>query len=177
MPEGSDDGHERDRAERSEGVDEPLPADDDDPLADLAAGGGEDGESSGNRDEREESEPLGDLTGRVNRRRGANEPDDELFERAFEDVSRDETDPEEVWDRLADGESTVGLGESATETEREEYVVDKRTYCLNCQFFSAPPETRCTYDGSEILELEDSGHFRVRGCPVVEGEEDLRERG
>lgn len=173
MTDGSDDGDGRDDGERSEPSSGPL-TDEEDPLANLAAGADGSGESNG--DSREEREPLEDLAGRVSRRRQGAGADDDLFERAFEDVSREETDPDEIWDRLAEETSTAGLADSVTETEGEEYVVDKREYCLHCQFFSAPPETRCTYDGSEILELAGTGHFRVRGCPVVAGEEDLRGR-
>jgi len=55
-----------------------------------------------------------------------------------------------------------GDGTGGTET-----LIDKRAYCQQCPYFSAPPEVSCSHDGTEILEVVKDGRFRVRGCPVV----------
>lgn len=65
--------------------------------------------------------------------------------------------------------STGGPSVSVEETEAgAEAVVPKRSYCERCEFFSSPPSVRCSNPGTEIVELVDSGHFRVVDCPVVE---------
>jgi hypothetical protein len=60
-----------------------------------------------------------------------------------------------------------------TDEAREERVVDKGKYCRNCEYFSAPPEVRCTHEGTEIAEEVDMDHFRVVNCPVVREDEEL----
>jgi hypothetical protein len=57
--------------------------------------------------------------------------------------------------------------------DRAERVVEKRSYCQGCEYFSAPPEVHCTHQGTEILEAVDMEHFRVVDCPVVAEDEEL----
>lgn len=59
-------------------------------------------------------------------------------------------------------ESERSTGGGATET-----LVDKRAYCQQCPYFSAPPEVSCAHAGTEIVEVLEDGRFRVRDCPVV----------
>lgn len=71
------------------------------------------------------------------------------------DIETDDTEPVDT--------TAVGDGDTA-----DEHIVDKRELCQRCEYFSAPPEVACQHGGTEILELVDSEHFRVRNCPKVE---------
>lgn len=119
--------------------------------------------------------PLGDLADRIGDRRESDSTDDPFAE-AFEDVEVDEVDTEHLWEELEDGEFETAVDAPDRESDRDVHVVEKRMYCERCQYFSAPPETRCTYEGSDILQLEDTEHFRVADCPVVRGDATLRGR-
>ncbi|WP_053949085.1 hypothetical protein [Halolamina sediminis] len=103
----------------------------------------------------------------------------------FEEVDVDEIDGEEVWDAVVEGDAEPEelLGEEPrTESESEpaveptdlpeEHVIDKREYCQRCEFFAAPPDAVCTNEGTEIVELVDNAHFRVRGCPKVAADDE-----
>lgn len=108
-------------------------------------------------------EPTGD----------AEEPDD-----PFADV---EPADEDVWAKLSagggptaeDGDPFERLAEEGTdaapeiERDGEDAVVPKDRYCQGCRFLSDPPDTRCLNPDTEIVEMVDSEHFRVRNCPVV----------
>jgi hypothetical protein len=48
-----------------------------------------------------------------------------------------------------------------------EAVVSTRSHCEGCEHLSAPPQFRCTLDGTRIIAFEDRTHVRVRGCPVA----------
>lgn len=111
--------------------------------------------------------PLSSLASSVEERRGrsADEPDDELFR----EESVPEIDADVVWDRLEDDDPP----ELPDDAERDVRVVEKRSYCEQCPFFSEPPEVSCTHDGTEILELVDMDHFRVVDCPKVREDERL----
>lgn len=111
--------------------------------------------------------PLSALASSVEERRGqsADRPDDELFS----EESVPEIDADVVWDRLEDDDRP----ELPDEAERDVRVVEKRSYCEQCPFFSEPPEVSCTHDGTEILELVDMDHFRVVDCPKVREDERL----
>ena len=121
----------------------------------------------------------------------ADKPDaDEIFDEM--DVSA--VDGEALWDQLSGYESNAtGLWETASEptvdrqevqetaaatdpsahddpaqTEDDETVtVDKRRYCQQCPYFSEPPETSCSHEGTSIVEVLIDGQFRLRDCPVV----------
>jgi hypothetical protein len=103
----------------------------------------------------------------------------------FEEVEVGEVDGEAVWDAIVEGDADADelLGEeprveSETEPTAEptespdEHVVEKREYCQRCEFFAAPPDATCTNDGTEIVELVDNDHFRVRGCPKVAADDE-----
>lgn len=126
--------------------------------------------------ETDDDSPLSDLAKQVKDRRAAAEEagDTDLFEAAFEDVGVDSAGPETLWDELESAGLESPIEEPQADSERNLYVISKREYCQRCQFFSTPPEVRCTYDGADILELEDSEHFKVADCPIVEGVEELR---
>ncbi|WP_434521543.1 hypothetical protein [Halorubrum sp. AS12] len=68
----------------------------------------------------------------------------------------------------ATGFGGPGAGAGAGGDER---VVDKRSYCQQCPHFSAPPETACTHEGTDIVESVDFSRFRVRNCPMVDAED------
>jgi hypothetical protein len=146
------------------------------PEADGAAA---DTDSETARDDAEA--PLDDLAREVRARREAREsrgssaddlPDDDLFE----SVDVGQVDDEAVWESFVEGETDpeerVGLGAEAERVaDPAEHVVPKRDFCQRCPHFAAPPETACTHDGTDIVEVIDTDSFRVRNCPVVEDED------
>ncbi|MFC4447654.1 hypothetical protein [Halorussus aquaticus] len=123
--------------------------------------------------------PLADVAAEVDERRreGTDEAD------AFESVEVGALDGEELWDRLAeaeddaDGPTVTVASDAADPTEpaadRDVRTIPKAT-CHGCPHFGDPPELACTHEGTEILAMPDTDHFRVADCPVVvEGEEDI----
>lgn len=110
-------------------------------------------------------------------------------EALFEEMNVAEVDPDRVWESVldeADDESLGDVDDPAATSDAgpgsgiegppddaddgdEGHLVRKRAYCESCQYFTAPPEVACTYDGGEIVEVVDSERFRVRNCPVVAG--------
>ena len=108
--------------------------------------------------------PLGDLADRMREQREGVEEDDDLFD----EIDVGDVDEETLWEQVATEEAFV----TEPPVDRED-VVEKATYCEKCEFFTGPPRTRCTHEGTTILELADVEHFRVRNCPVVLEEEAL----
>lgn len=108
--------------------------------------------------------PLGDLASRANRRerdRGSSDPAvDDLFDRE----PAPEIDSETLWDTLEADDAPV---EGAEPPDGEYRTIPKRTYCHQCEWFSAPPTVACENDGTEILEMPSMDEFRVVDCPVV----------
>lgn len=102
---------------------------------------------------------------------GVEEPSGDL-EDLFTEVETSDVDAGAVWDALGgDGRRPVRSGASAPLGEpsaTDEAVVTKASYCQGCEHFSAPPEMHCDNPGTDILELVDVRHVRVRNCPVVE---------
>lgn len=121
------------------------------------------------------------------------EPVETADEDPFESVAVDEIDTDELWASLEsegagagtgaeadDGNAAaeqpeVGAGGAAERVERDDpearrvdHLVPKRAYCQRCRYLAAPPEVRCTHDGTEIVEVADADHVRVRGCPMVD---------
>ena len=115
--------------------------------------------------------------------------DDETAEGdPFESMGTGKVGEEDVWEAL-DGEASVGadatefdadaggeVGDAGaatpgTEATGDEHVVDKRSYCQRCPHFTAPPETACTHEGTEIVESVDFSRFRVRDCPMVDADD------
>jgi hypothetical protein len=106
----------------------------------------------------------------------------------FESMESGDVGEEDVWAALDEGTSIgtdatefgaesvdgEGAGDTATDPEpgadaaAAERVVDKRSYCQQCPHFTAPPETACTHEGTEIVESVDFSRFRVRNCPMVD---------
>jgi hypothetical protein len=108
--------------------------------------------------------PLDDLADRMREKREGSDDADDLFE----EVDVGDVDEETLWEQVATEEAFV----TEPPVDRED-VVEKATYCEKCEFFTGPPRTRCTHEGTTILELADVDHFRVRNCPVVLEEEAL----
>lgn len=73
---------------------------------------------------------------------------------------RDDDPPEAVLEEPAGG--TAGDHADAGA------VVAKASFCQRCEHFSQPPDVGCENPGTEIVELVDVDHFRVRDCPVVD---------
>ncbi|MFB6097455.1 MAG: hypothetical protein ABEJ74_08715 [Haloferacaceae archaeon] len=139
---------------------------------------------------REGRAPLDDLSQKVRERRADRASEEADEEDLFEEVDVGDVDVDEVWDELlgeeraeAEGKA-VGAGTAAEEVRagdadrRAEHVLPKAEFCERCPYLSAPPELGCTHDGTDIVEVTDVEHFRVRGCPfAVEDEPAFEEFG
>ena len=145
-------------------------------------------------EDRDEDAPLSELAQRVSDRRRQRDPesgdglsaDDGEVSAGdadpFEEVSVSEIDEETLWESLGedtdqDPELSVGadpvdepgaMGAAHASPEPREHVVSKESYCQKCPHLGDPPELQCTHDGTEIVEVVDSEHFRVRECPMVD---------
>ncbi|WP_340098202.1 hypothetical protein [Salinibaculum salinum] len=89
----------------------------------------------------------------------------------FEQMDVAELDPDEVWASISEAE------EEGSVTQRKERVyaeVSKHSYCEQCEFFSDPPDVRCSHDGTEIMEFLDQTTVRVVDCPVVAERKELQ---
>jgi hypothetical protein len=136
--------------------------------------------------------PLGDLADRLRRRREDRDADADAAEDPFEEVAVSEVDSEAVWEALEADSTDDDVGalgrddplapDSAVErvdsgdggTSAPEFLVPKREFCHQCPHFSAPPTVACTHEGTAIVEVADTDHFRVRNCPVVDSSGDDR---
>jgi len=121
----------------------------------------EDGQVDGGTDADADGDPFADL------------PDDEdrdpFEDDLFSEEAVGEMDEDAVWEQLErreDGAAEVG-SEAGGAPGGRETIVEKRSYCERCEYLSEPPEVACTHPGTEIVELVDTGRFRVRNCPVV----------
>ncbi|USZ67246.1 hypothetical protein NGM10_10945 [Halorussus salilacus] len=147
----------------------------DEPLGDLASAVRD---RTGETDARAESPrrdgPLADVAAEVDerkrRRRASDDP--------FESVDVGEIDGEKLWERLAEGDDE-GMGvsvppEAVDDAEgfdgRDVRTIPKDT-CHGCPHLADPPELACSHEGTAILEMVDSEHFRVADCPMVVDEE------
>lgn len=148
------------------------------PPVDNPFGGGDgsdgsDADGDAERTNPDQSTPFDDLAREVKARRQRRDadPDDDLFEH----VDVDDVDDDDLWevfdetDGPALGSATVEevAGAAAEHDARPEHVVNKREYCQQCPFFSAPPAVECGHDGTNIVAVVDAERFRVRGCPMV----------
>jgi hypothetical protein len=99
----------------------------------------------------------------------------------FTEVQVGEVDEETVWAELTEeegaaqptvtGEAERVADEASVHPEADadaDTVVPKASYCQQCEHFSPPPGMACRNPGTDIVELVDMEHFRVRDCPVVE---------
>jgi len=111
--------------------------------------------------------PLGDLAAEVDRRRG--DADTADLDDAFTSQEVADLDVDAVWEQVESG----GVTDAEEPVETDERVVSKASFCQQCEFFSEPPSVGCGHEGTEILELVDTDHFRVRNCPKVAEEERL----
>lgn len=102
---------------------------------------------------------------------------DEEVEDLFTEMEIESVDDDAIWEELtaedgedpfdvADAEEDLGIEE--VDPEADETIVEKSRYCQGCEHFSEPPEVSCSHDGTEIVEMTDMEHFRVRNCPIVE---------
>lgn len=148
----------------------------DEPLGELAADvrSRTGGDQAGGDDRPRREGPLGDVAAEVDERRrrttGTDGP--------FESVEVGEVDGEKLWERLAEGDRVdVAVPPEATDGEEDLEDRDVRTIpkgtCHGCPYFGEPPALACTHDGTDILEMPDSDHFRVADCPMVIEEEQL----
>lgn len=94
------------------------------------------------------------------------------LEDLFEPEETADLDEEALWESvLSEGDATAeaaGDGLTDRESAGADAVVKKHQYCKQCEFFSEPPETRCTNPGTEIVELVGVDQFRLENCPVVD---------
>ena len=156
--------------EDDEGDDVPVAP----PSSDTDDGDGADASAEPSDDEPvdapESRAPLDDIADRVRERR---ERDDDE-ESPFESMSVGDVDGDAVWSELVDAEDEdtgryPGVGGEAERVGVDgDHVVEKATFCKRCPFLSEPPTLACENEGTEILEVVDSEHFRVRGCPMVD---------
>ena len=144
------------------------------PVGSDPSGGTSAGNPAGGDDRPPREGPLADVASEVDERRrrttGTDDP--------FESVKVGEIDGEKLWERLAEGDDRTVVTVPAEETDGE--VSDSRdvrtipkTTCHGCPYFGEPPELTCTHEGTDILEMPDSEHFRVADCPMVVEEEEL----
>jgi hypothetical protein len=173
----SDDG-DRSADSRSErdgsGRDEPDRGGDEEPLGDIAAEVRErtGGQRPGDRADRPQREgPLADVASEVDERRRRREESGD-----FESVDVGELDGEKLWEQLAEGDDgptvTVPPEEAPAaeqDVDRDVRTIPKQT-CHGCPHFGEPPELACTHEGTDILAMPDSDHFRVADCPMVDEE-------
>lgn len=116
--------------------------------------------------------PLGDIADRARRSHDADAGGDVID--AFSEVEvGDDVDVDALWSELEADDLQETVAEPRGSAERDVRVVDKRDYCMGCQYFSAPPDVRCTSERGEILEMVDTDHFEVADCPILRGEEEL----
>lgn len=138
----------------------------------------------------EERAPLDDLSREVRQRRAERESEEADEEDLFSEVDVGDVDVDEVWEELLGEDSAeaegkaVGAGTAAEEVRasgperRPEHVLPKAEFCERCPYLSTPPELACSHDGTDIVEVSDVEHFRVRGCPyAVEDEPTFEEFG
>lgn len=124
--------------------------------------------------------PLSDLADRISERGDRAEGDAAERDELFEEVRVSELDDEDVWTSLVGDESpdgdAVGTGAEAEPVEGSaggvDHVVPKAEFCQRCAYFGDPPTLECTHEGTAIVDVPDADHFRVRNCPMVDGDGD-----
>lgn len=149
------------------------------PLADVAARVRErsSGELPSERTDRPPREgPLADVATEVDDRRQTREEASD----PFESVDVGKLDGEKLWEQLAEGDDGATAAvplEVTPEAEWDEEGRGVRTIskdtCHGCPHFGDPPKLACTHEGTDILAMTDSRHFRVADCPMVVEEEDV----
>jgi len=102
---------------------------------------------------------------------GMDERDGDPFgagESAFEAVDVESVDADEVWESLGETKTEASTGTGSRYDE-----VSKHRYCEQCEFFTGPPETRCTNEDAEIIEFLDMETVRLLNCPIVAEQREL----
>lgn len=108
------------------------------------------------------------------------EPDGDLDD-LFDEVAAEDVDAGAVWAELegaAPAAGTAGPDDAGDvedplddavlgEGPGDEAIVAKASYCQGCEHFSSPPDVDCDNPGTQIVDLVDVKHLRVRNCPVV----------
>ncbi|WP_276298875.1 hypothetical protein [Halorussus lipolyticus] len=143
--------------------------------------------------------PLADVASAVDERRRKRREEADGAD-AFESVEVGELDGEKLWEQLADdgdgpavtvppeeaqsettasGDSTAAPtaasvgGDRTADGDRDVRTIPKDT-CHGCPHFGDPPEVACTHEGTAILAMPDTDHFRVADCPMVaDDDEDI----
>ncbi|WP_458189286.1 hypothetical protein [Haladaptatus sp. NG-WS-4] len=118
------------------------------------------------RSAEQQDEPLADLAAEVETRRNR---DREAFEDAFTEVDVEDVDADDLWhDLLAEdsGELVVAAPREESANDRDVRTIPKST-CHSCPHFGDPPKLDCTHDGTDIVAMVDTEHFRVADCPMV----------
>jgi hypothetical protein len=87
---------------------------------------------------------------------------------ATPDVATDEIGPDPE-----DDVESIPREDEGSDVARPDHVVPTRSFCERCRYFSEPPEVDCSHEGTEIVELVDIDHFRVRNCPMVDEDVDV----
>lgn len=120
-------------------------------------------------DDGQEAAPLGDLAEAVAERRAGT--DDPLWEK-LKDGSGEAVVTDAGWDDVPiDDVAVVEPDDRVGPVEGDVpgvHTVPKRKFCMQCPYFSEPPDVRCTHDGTEILEFVDADHVRVENCVQVD---------
>ena len=95
-----------------------------------------------------------------------NDPEEPVdIEKLFAESSIDDVDSDSVWDDL---EARVSKPIDAQPDASDISIVPTRSFCQDCPHLADPPDVRCTYDGTEIVDFPDMDHVRVKNCPIVE---------
>ena len=171
----SEDSPEPDDRREAEGEDQDRDPDPeetvDDALSEVSAAGEphEAGEDDTTPDGPEERPPIEPGEGGEDLFDSPDPRGDPFEEDVFEERETGDIDPDEAWADLATTEEHGG-----DETERRYAEVSKHSYCENCEWFSDPPETSCTHEGTEIVEFLDMETVRLLNCPVVEERRAIR---
>ncbi|EFW93432.1 hypothetical protein ZOD2009_06192 [Haladaptatus paucihalophilus DX253] len=122
--------------------------------------------------EDDRDEPLADLAADIEerRKRKSTSVDD-----AFREENVGDIDTDELWADLLredSGELVVSAPREAGRDDRDVRTIPKAT-CHGCPHVGDPPSLHCTHEGTDILSMPDTDHFRVADCPMVADEDNL----
>ncbi|MFB6309696.1 MAG: hypothetical protein ABEH64_00805 [Salinirussus sp.] len=82
----------------------------------------------------------------------------------FEEIDIGGADEDEIWEALSAAHAAGSVADVREQTYAE---VSKHSYCEQCEYFTGPPETTCTHEGTRITEFVDMKTVRVVDCPIV----------
>lgn len=122
----------------------------------------------------QEEPPLQDLVDRIREKDSKLDPAGQIgpgesvedLDDVFIREQTDQVDIDAVWKAI---ESDTSISDDLVDDGDidPEHVVEKKWYCEQCEYFSAPPEVHCTHEGTTIEEFIGTEKVRVRNCPVV----------